>query len=200
MLDSREVFLRRASEIGLNPEELARILQRRSLAFDNCYLDDFAAFGRWIDVLRALDLPEVRLLLQPMQGISGTKRKTDEQELPEADWSARSARALQAARARIKSLEACLASNSSGEPSRPSQPSGKRRQSGNRGGGKSTYAIRMPPELIGMDACTSDVSSICFDFNLAGCKLAAAGASCKKGKHVCCRTGCHKPHSQRAHS
>jgi hypothetical protein len=210
MLDSREVFLQRASEIGLNPEELARTLQRSSLAFDNCRLVDFAAFRRWTDVLidaveqlhradtalfkvplretrsgirlvEAMGLREVRLLLQPMQGSSGTERKTDEHELPEAVSSARSARSLQAAEARIKSLEARLASNSSGESSRPSKPSGKGRRSGNKGGGKSTYAIRLPRGLSGMDAKTSDDSSICFDFNLAGWKLAAAGASCKKG-------------------
>jgi hypothetical protein len=146
-------------------------------------------------------MPEVRLLLQPMQGSSSTKRKVEEQELPEGESSAKSQRASQQLQNRIKNLEARLAAAGDVDNSRRSNSGGKGKGSGSKGSGKSApYAIRMPQELIGMDAKTSDDSPICFDFNLGGCKLASAGASCKKGKHVCCRTGCHKPHSQRSHS
>jgi hypothetical protein len=246
----REARVARAITADVSTDlSLKNALQRRSLAFDNCRLVDFAAFERWTDVLidaymcdpptgfakvtveqlhradmqlfkvmmretrsgirwspgggypveialiKAMDLPEVRLLLQPMQGTSGTKRKADEQELPEGESSTKR---LQN---RIKNLEARLAANADVGNSRRSKPAGKGKRSGSKGSGKSApYAIRMPQELIGMDAKTSDDSPICFDFNLGGCKLAAAGASCKKGKHVCCKTGCHKPHSQRSHS
>lgn len=36
---------------------------------------------------------------------------------------------------------------------------------------------------------------ICFDFNLSECKHAAAGAACRKGRHVCFKAGCFKTHS-----
>jgi hypothetical protein len=100
---------------------------------------------------------------------------------------------------RIKILEARLAA-ANDEQSRGAHSGVKGKGHKNKGSGKSApFAIRMPQELIEMDAKTSDNSPIYFEFNLRGCKLAAAGASCKKGKHACCWTGCHKPHSQRSH-
>ena len=58
----------------------------------------------------------------------------------------------------------------------------------------------MPRELIGMASATEEHELICYDYNLAGCAKARPGESCAKGKHVCCKPGCFKAHSQRKHS
>ena len=59
--------------------------------------------------------------------------------------------------------------------------------------------ISLERELIGMSATTDDDEAICFNYNLDGCTGTAPGKLCAKGKHVCCKTGCYKPHSQRKH-
>ena len=38
---------------------------------------------------------------------------------------------------------------------------------------------------------------ICFDYNISDCQHAAYGAACKKGRHVCFKIGCFKPHQYR---
>ena len=53
----------------------------------------------------------------------------------------------------------------------------------------------IPKELEGMDLM-KDGKRICFAYNLEGCGY---GKDCKRGLHVCMRTGCGKEHSQRDH-
>jgi hypothetical protein len=56
----------------------------------------------------------------------------------------------------------------------------------------SSYAPRGIKGAVGRDARGRP---ICFNFNLSECQEAAAGASCKKGKHVCFKANSFKPHA-----
>ena len=81
---------------------------------------------------------------------------------------------------------------------------GKGKNKGNKGGkdkGKNKPASPMPRELMGGVAATDENDPICFGFNCrAGCALAAAGAWCWRGKHVCCSPGCFQPGPFHKHS
>ena len=56
----------------------------------------------------------------------------------------------------------------------------------------SSYAPRGIKGAVGQD---SKGRPICFNFNLSECQDAAAGAACKKGRHVCFKANCFKPHA-----
>ena len=56
----------------------------------------------------------------------------------------------------------------------------------------SSFAPRGIKGAVGRDARGRP---ICFNFNLSECQDAAAGASCKKGRHVCFKANCFKPHA-----
>ena len=78
-------------------------------------------------------------------------------------------------------------------PSAPYQPrqkgGGKSKGKGKKGG--SAVAPRGYKNCVGRD---QKGRSLCFDFNLGKCNKAAAGASCDRGRHVCFKFGCYKPH------
>ena len=83
----------------------------------------------------------------------------------------------------------------------PGQGSGYKGQSFSRKGkGKakhggaqgSSFAPRGIKGAVGRD---SKGRAICFNFNLSECPDAAAGASCKRGRHVCFKANCFKPHA-----
>ena len=61
----------------------------------------------------------------------------------------------------------------------------------NKGGGGSSFAPRGIQGAVGRDA---KGRPICFNYNLSDCPDAAAGATCKKGRHVCFKANCFKPH------
>ncbi len=68
---------------------------------------------------------------------------------------------------------------------------GKGRGKGKKGKAGSNSAPR------GFAGCTGRDQKnrpICFDYNISDCPHASHGASCKKGRHVCFKIGCHKPH------
>ena len=57
----------------------------------------------------------------------------------------------------------------------------------------------MPKELVGMHSRDAKGDPICFGFNLAsGYKDAAAGAKCRRGRHVCCTPGCYGSHARQS--
>lgn len=59
----------------------------------------------------------------------------------------------------------------------------------------------LPAPLQGKDCVGVDPHGrrLCFDFNIGGCSACAAGAECPKGFHLCCKRGCHAPHSFQDH-
>ena len=59
--------------------------------------------------------------------------------------------------------------------------------SGGKGGKRGP---RMPAKLQGMSSHDPSGAAICYNFDLDGCPHAAIGASCSKGKHICCRPQC----------
>ena len=50
----------------------------------------------------------------------------------------------------------------------------------------------MPAQLIGGVSALEDGSPLCFGYNLGKCDQAAE--ECTRGKHLCCKKGCHKRH------
>ena len=71
-----------------------------------------------------------------------------------------------------------------------------------RPGGKGRNRVdrmKLPQELLGMEAVGADGLSRCFAFNMDGCKQAKPGGRCSRGTHQCMRPGCGKAHSQRDH-
>ena len=64
---------------------------------------------------------------------------------------------------------------------------------GNRKGGN------LPQALIGKQAIGADGRRRCYSYNMGGCALAADGAECSKGWHLCMEIGCDKPHSCKNH-
>ena len=71
------------------------------------------------------------------------------------------------------------------------RPKGKGK--GKKAGGKESsgsISIRMPAGLEDGQPGTKGGNPICFDHNLAGCKLPVFKGRCRKGLHVCCVKGC----------
>ena len=66
---------------------------------------------------------------------------------------------------------------------------GKGKQSNAQG---SSFAPRGIKGAVGKD---SKGRAICFNYNLSECQDAAAGASCRRGRHVCFKANCFKPHA-----
>ena len=67
-----------------------------------------------------------------------------------------------------------------------------------KGKGKKGKAVGAAAAPRGYPGCTGRDSKnrpICFDYNISSCSHAAHGAACKKGRHVCFKAGCHKPHA-----
>ena len=48
------------------------------------------------------------------------------------------------------------------------------------------------PNCVGRDA---KGRPLCFNFNLGKCNQAAVGSSCARGRHMCFKSGCFKPHA-----
>ena len=74
---------------------------------------------------------------------------------------------------------------------------------GKKGKGKSKSAgsSAAPRGYIGCVGKDAKNRSICFDWNIGECSHAAAGAACRKGRHVCFKAGCFKPHQyHKAHA
>ena len=152
------------------------------------------------DAIRAgMQQPEVRLVLQPLQTGSSSKRRAESPEASRSESSDKQQKVIATLRGELASMR-----------SKPSGPSSK--GSGGKGSGKGkgkdkparyvtdSPVSRMPRELIGMASRTNENDMICYDYNLGGCSKARPGESCPKGKHVCCRLGCFKAHSQRKHA
>lgn len=66
---------------------------------------------------------------------------------------------------------------------------------GKKGKGKfSSGSNAAPKGMIGCVGRDAKQRPICFDFNLSQCRNAPTGGVCKKGRHVCFKAGCFKPH------
>lgn len=84
----------------------------------------------------------------------------------------------------------------------PYQRGGKKGRSKGRGKSRERRVVNiLPAPLQGKDCVGVDPHGrrLCFDFNIGGCDACAAGAECPKGFHLCCKRGCHAPHSFRDH-
>ena len=69
---------------------------------------------------------------------------------------------------------------------------------GGKGGQGKGKGPNMPKELVGMAHQDEQGKRICYGFNMSvGCKDASPGASCQRGRHVCCKPQCHGSHSLR---
>ena len=70
-----------------------------------------------------------------------------------------------------------------------------------KGKGKQSGSNAAPRGFIGCVGRDGKNRSICFDWNISECSHAAAGAACRKGRHVCFKAGCFKPHQyHKAHA
>ena len=66
--------------------------------------------------------------------------------------------------------------------------SAARAHRGAKGAVKGSHGPRMPRQLIGECARTSDNRPICFNYNLGKCdEKVKPGQSCSRGVHVCCK-------------
>ena len=74
----------------------------------------------------------------------------------------------------------------------PYQEKGKGKGKNKKGKPGAASAPRGYPGCTGRDPKNRP---ICFDFNISSCPHAAQGAACKKGRHICFKSGCHKPHA-----
>ena len=140
---------------------------------------------------KAIDMPEVRLCLQPLQGTSHKRKHESPQQNHKKQKAvdvAKLQRQLENVQGQLKNLK------SSGHPS----SSNSKGQKGKGKGGKN-LGIRMPPQLIGLCPTTPSGDPCCYDFNLNKCQRAKNGERCPRGWHVCVRHGCGKPHSQLDH-
>ena len=121
------------------------------------------ATGRPCDAVfkEAMDHPDVLHLLQPLPASSSSAAKRPRD------------------------------SNDDSTSSRPVRPKGKNKGKG-RGNNQTSgsVTIRMPAGLEEGQPGTKGGNPICFDYNLAGCKLSVFKGRCKKGLHVCCYKGC----------
>ena len=84
-----------------------------------------------------------------------------------------------------------------GDPPRGVKEGPKGKGKGKKKGGDKSKGSSgpIPKELVdsgcvGMD---SQGRRLCFNYNLRGCKDAAAGAQCKRGWHLCAKPDCHGP-------
>ena len=75
-------------------------------------------------------------------------------------------------------------------PFNPRDPKGK----GKGKKGKSSGSNSAPRGYAGCTGRDQKGRPICFDYNISGCQHAADGAACRKGRHVCFKANCHKPH------
>ena len=82
---------------------------------------------------------------------------------------------------------------------RPPKGHGKKGKGKGKGKAKSQRVWEPPvPQILregGGVANDPAGQSICFGYNLGKCRDAADGAECPKGRHVCCKKGCHQLHS-----
>lgn len=77
-----------------------------------------------------------------------------------------------------------------------SQPAmGKGKGKGKAKSGKGSGASAAPRGMIGCVGRDPKNRPLCFDWNLGSCPHAPAGAACPKGRHVCFKAGCFKPHA-----
>ena len=75
-------------------------------------------------------------------------------------------------------------------PFNPRDPKGK----GKGKKGKSSGSNSAPRGYPGCTGKDQKGRRICFDYNISSCQHAADGAACRKGRHVCFKANCHKPH------
>ena len=66
---------------------------------------------------------------------------------------------------------------------------GKSSGKGNKGGKKGKPTLSLPDGCVTRD---SKNRPICFAFNTSGCSGAKAGSRCRKGMHLCWKSGCNK--------
>lgn len=63
-----------------------------------------------------------------------------------------------------------------------------------KGKGKQGGSNAAPRGFIGCVGRDAKNRSLRFDWNISECTHAAAGAACRKGRHMCFKAGCFKPH------
>ena len=147
---------------------------------------------------KAMESVEVRLLLQPLMGQAG-KRKREDSPDQTSDSSKTTIKQLQN---RVTKLLGSISSQPKKSPGSGSQPSGSKGPAPKPKGTCKGTQVRLPRELLDLGDCqakTAAGDSICFAFNLGGCPNGAAG-KCSKGLHVCMKRGCGSAdHGRRAH-
>ena len=152
-------------------------------------------------LMRAVDLPEVRLHLQPVQGSSSRKLSDQDSDLikTEKRGKAQSTEGIDPEAKRLKATVVNLQNQVNNLQSFKGGTKGGSK-GGSKGNSKSNKSNkRLPKELIGMEASTSEGEPICYDFNLGGCSLAKGGERCSKRWHVCCVPKCFSSsHGKRA--
>ena len=138
---------------------------------------------------KAMTAPEIRLHLQPLQGSSSSKRKSDDDVLDDQNKRTKSApnAGEEKLRRQVQNLQGQLNNIRKGK----SKGKGK--------GGRFTSTIKMPQELLGQTATTASGEPLCFSYNCGGCSKAQPGQRCPKGLHLCTKWGCQQAHSQRDH-
>ena len=65
---------------------------------------------------------------------------------------------------------------------------------GGKGKNKGKGSSMAPRGMVGCVGRDQKGRSICFNYNLSDCKGAADGAACAKGRHICFKANCFKPH------
>ena len=72
---------------------------------------------------------------------------------------------------------------------------------GKKGKSKNSNSGPVPKQLVESGCVGVDDKNrrIYFNYNLTGCKGAAAGAQCPRGWRICAKAGCFAPHAQHEH-
>ena len=123
-----------------------------------------------------INLPHVRLHLQPLQG--GSERKAEEakpskEKDSDSEEKARMKRQIQSLKDRTRNSPK-PSSSKDHERGGGGKPKKGKGEGEGKGGG-----VRMPLELVGMES-SWDGEPICFDYNLSGCSKAKEGQKCGK--------------------
>ena len=139
---------------------------------------------------KAMDAAEVRLYLQPLQGVAQRKVEPvqeDDAKKTKSNDIAKLQKTVENLQGQLKNIRDSGSSSSQGK--------GKAKGHGKNKGNM----IRMPPQLIGLSPTTPQGDPICYGYNLKGCNKAKHGERCAKGWHTCMRWGCNKAHPQTEH-
>lgn len=188
-------------------------LQRRALAMDMVGLARYEQFEEWSDYLFNLLLRPVpdgyapvsmhQIIEADRQAFLVAARLTRGGILQRPDGTFPLENALSSARSdpmvtsilqplpkpAVPLKRAAREEDAYGErPGKAARTQSSSKTKGKGKGSKSTpRQAPVPKALAGLHGNTPQGDRICYNYNLSGCSLAGAGASCAKGKHVCAK-------------